>query len=129
MHSKVAYFGDHRALCQSKSDMASGTYGRRVNGLEIGAHLHDGSSLVVLDVSDPLGLVEGDVLGESLLLEVADGVVVGVGEEVLDGWVNVLDVVLEVVHQMTSVTLQTIPQELRVSPCGQERADASGDLP
>ena len=46
--------------------------------------LHDGAAFVVFDVAHPAGAVEGDFFGEALFFEVADGVVVGVGEEVLD---------------------------------------------
>ena len=61
---------------------------------DLGDHgaLHDGAAFVVFDVAHPDGLVEGDVFGEALLFEVADGVVVGVGEEVLD-WGGGLHVV------------------------------------
>ena len=57
---EVADFGDHGAL-------------------------HDGAAFVVFDVAHPTGFVERDVFGEALFFEVADGVVVGVGEKVLDG--------------------------------------------
>ena len=47
--------------------------------------LHDGAAFVVFDVAHPAGFFEGDFFGEALFFEVADGVVVGVGEKVLDG--------------------------------------------
>ena len=66
---------------------------------DLGYHgaLHDGAALVVFDVAHPAGFVKGDVFGEALLFEVADSVVVGVGEEVLD-WGGGLDVVFQVGH-------------------------------
>ena len=69
-------------------------------GLEIAdlghhAALHDGAAFVVLDVAHPARFREGDLLGEALLLEVADRVVVGVGEEVHDV-AGGFDVVLQV---------------------------------
>ena len=53
---------------------------------DLGDHgaLHDGAAFIVFDVAHPDGLVEGDVFGEALLFEVANSVVVGIGEEVLD---------------------------------------------
>ena len=57
--------------------------------------LHNGTALVVLDIAHPTRLFERDFLGEALLLEVADGVVVRVGEKVHD-LRSGLDVVFEV---------------------------------
>lgn len=53
---------------------------------DFGQHgaLHYGAALVVLDVAHPDGLFERDFFGEALLFEVADRVVIGVGEEVHD---------------------------------------------
>lgn len=64
--------------------------------------LHDGAAFVILDVAHPAGLLESDFFGEALLFEVADGVVVGVCEEVLD-WGRSFDVVFEVGHEMRPV--------------------------
>ena len=70
--------------------------------------LHDGASLVVLDVAHPQVLVQRDVLREALLAEVADGVVVGVGQEVLDlGGVR-FDEVFEVRHQVCAVAFDLL---------------------
>ena len=70
--------------------------------------LHDGAPFVVLDVAHPQRLVEADVLGEALLLEVADGVVVRVGEEVLDLGRVGLDKVLEVGHHVRAVAFDLL---------------------
>ena len=53
---------------------------------DLGDHgtLHYGATLVVLDVAHPLRFIERDLFGEALFFEVTDGVVVGVGQEVLD---------------------------------------------
>lgn len=69
--------------------------------------LHDGAAFVVFDVAHPGGLVERDFFGESLLFEVADGVVVSVSEEVLDGRGG-FDVVLEVGHEMRAVAFDLL---------------------
>ena len=42
----------------------------------------------------------------NLFLEVSNSVVIGVGEEVGDGRESFLDVILEMVHQMRSITLK-----------------------
>ena len=69
--------------------------------------LHDGAAFVVFDVAHPAGFVEGDFFGEALLFEVADGVVVGVGEEVLDGRGG-FDVVFEVRHHVCAVAFDLL---------------------
>ncbi len=65
---EVADFGDHRTL-------------------------HDGTAFVILDIAHPARLFEGDFLGKSLLLEIANGVIIGIGEEMLDGGGG-LDIIL-----------------------------------
>ena len=66
MDAEVADLWDHRALMtgQLRSVRAhwQGKEGR------IRADLHDRAALIVLDVADPLGLVERDVLGEALFV-------------------------------------------------------------
>ena len=76
---------------------------------DLGDHaaLHDSAALVVLDVSHPTALLESDLLGEALLLEVANGVVVGVGQEVHDVGGG-LDVVLQMRHEMGAVALDLL---------------------
>lgn len=69
--------------------------------------LHDGAAFVVFDVAHPGGLVERDFFGEALLFEVADGVVVGVGEEMLDGGSG-FDIVFEVGHEMRAVAFDLL---------------------
>lgn len=59
--------------------------------------LHDGAAFVVFDVAHPARAVQGDFFGEALFFKVADCVVVGVGEEVLDGRSG-FDVVFQVRH-------------------------------
>lgn len=54
--------------------------------------LHDCAAFVVFDVAHPAWFLERDFFGEALLFEVADGVVVGVGEEMLD-WGGGFDVI------------------------------------
>ena len=70
--------------------------------------LHDGTSLVVFDVAHPEVLVERDVLREALLAEIADGVVVGVGQEVLDFGGVRFDEVFEVRHQVCAVAFDLL---------------------
>lgn len=41
--------------------------------------LHDGAAFVVLDITHPDLLVQGDLLGEALLFEITNGIVIGVG--------------------------------------------------
>ncbi len=59
------------------------------SGLEIadlGDHgtLHDGATLVVLDEAHPARFLERDLLGETLLLKVANGVIVGIRQKMHD---------------------------------------------
>ena len=61
--------------------------------------MHERSTFVILDVTHPDWFVEVNFLGEALLLEVANRVVVGVSEEVGDGRGS-LDVVFQMIHQM-----------------------------
>ena len=67
--------------------------------------LHDGSTFVIFDVASPNGAIQLDFFRESLLLEVTDGVVVCVCEEMCHGRVCFLDVGFEVIHQHTTVSL------------------------
>lgn len=69
--------------------------------------LHDGSTLVILDISHPDFLVQGDFLCEPLFLEVTDGVVVGIRQEVHDV-ARGLDVVLEMGHEMGTVAFDLL---------------------
>mmetsp|Transcript_27297 Transcript_27297/g.56916 ORF Transcript_27297/g.56916 Transcript_27297/m.56916 type:complete len:397 (+) Transcript_27297:95-1285(+) len=68
--------------------------------------LHDGPAVVILDESLIPSLGHLHCLGESLLLEVPDGVIVGVRYEVLDSLGN--RVHLEQVHQFGSVALHLL---------------------
>jgi len=81
-------------------------------GLEVadlGHHgaLHDGAAFVIFDVAHPPRLLERDLLGEALLFEVADRVIVGVGEEVHDIRGR-LDVVFQVRHQVRAVAFHLL---------------------
>ena len=69
--------------------------------------LHDGATLVVFDVAHPAGFLERDVFGEALLFEVADGVIVGVSEEMLDGGGG-FDVVFQMGHQMGAIAFDLL---------------------
>lgn len=69
--------------------------------------MHDGTAFVILDVAHPARLFEGDFLGKSLLLEIPNGVIIGVGEKMLDGGGG-LDIILQVGHQMSPVALNLL---------------------
>lgn len=66
---------------------------------DLGQHraLHDGSAFVVLDVSHPPRFLQGNLLCKALFFEIADGVVVGICEEMHDIGCG-FDVVLEMRH-------------------------------
>ena len=68
--------------------------------------LHHGRPAVVLDVAFPARLRHLQVLREALLTEVLDGVVVGVGHEVLDA--DRLGMRLEPIHESRSVPLDLL---------------------
>ena len=61
--------------------------------------LHDGSTLVILDEAHPFDSIQRDLLSEALLFEVADGVVVGVGQEVFHIRGR-FDIVLRIVREL-----------------------------
>ena len=61
-----------------------------VNDLGVELATHQGRALVVLDVALIDGLRKLDVLAEALLLEVADGKLVGEGQEMQDSVANVI---------------------------------------
>ncbi len=61
-----------------------------VNDLRVELATHQGRALVVLDVALIDGLRKLDVLAEALLLEVADGELVGEGQEMKDSVANVI---------------------------------------
>ncbi len=67
------------------------------------AALHQRTTFVVLDVTHPDRSIETDLLRETLLLEVANGVVIGVREEVHHGRRR-FHVILEMVHQMRTIS-------------------------
>lgn len=76
---------------------------------DLGDHgaLHDCAALIVFDVPHPTRFLECDLFGETLLLEVADGVIVGVGKEMLDrrGGFNV---VFKMGHEMRAVAFDLL---------------------
>ena len=76
---------------------------------DLGHHgaLHDGTALVVFDVAHPAGFVEGNFLGKALFFEVPDGIVIGIGEEVLDGG-GCFDVVLQVGHEVSAIAFNLL---------------------
>lgn len=51
---------------------------------DLGEHgtLHERATLVILNVAHPDRFIECNLLGEALLLEVSNGIVIGVGKEV-----------------------------------------------
>lgn len=67
--------------------------------------LHDRPAFVVLDIADPAFSRQSDLLGEALLFEVSHGIIIRIGEEMIDRRVSFPDVILERVHQMRAVTL------------------------
>ena len=81
----------------------------RLEVADLGHHaaLHDGATFVIFDVAHPARFREGDLLCEALLLEVADRVVVGVGEEVHDVACS-FHVVFQVGHEVCAVTLDLL---------------------
>ena len=56
----------------------------RLEVANLGHHgaLHDCSALIILDESHPARFLERDLLGEALFLEIANGIIVGVRQEV-----------------------------------------------
>ena len=81
----------------------------RLEIADFGEHaaLHDCSSLVIFDVTHPARPLQCDLLGEALLLEVADSIVVGVGQEVHDVRGS-LDVIFQVRHEVCAVTFDLL---------------------
>ena len=67
--------------------------------------LHDRPTLIILDIPNPPLSIEADLLREALLLEVSDGIIVGVCKEMIDHWVGFADVIFEGVHQVGTVPL------------------------
>ena len=68
--------------------------------------LHDRPTFVILYIPDPALAIKGDLFGETLLLEVSDGVVVCISKEVVDRWARFPDIVFERVHEMRSISLE-----------------------
>jgi hypothetical protein len=69
--------------------------------------LHDGSALVIFDVSHPNVLGEGNFLGKSLFLKITNRIVVGIRQEVHDIACG-LYVVFQVGHEMRTVSLDLL---------------------
>lgn len=69
--------------------------------------LHNGSALVIFNVSHPDVLGKSDFLGKTLLFEITNRIVVGIREEVHDIACG-LYVVLQVGHEMRTVTLDLL---------------------
>ncbi len=69
--------------------------------------LHNRAALIVLDVTHPARFLECDLFGETLLFEVADGVIIGVGKEMLDRRGG-FDVVFKMGHKMRAVALNLL---------------------
>ena len=98
--------------------------GLEVSDLWYHATMHDGPSFVVFDVTDPSFSIEIDLLGETLFLEVSNGVVVGIGEEVVDRRMSLSDVILERVHEVRTVALNV---GLSSHPVGPEKVQLTFD--
>lgn len=84
--------------------------------------MHDCAAFVVLDISSPHTAFERNLFRETLLFEVADGIVVGVGEEVHTRGI-LFNIILKVVHKMRTVTLRASGKYQQASD---ERADKNG---
>lgn len=89
--------------------------------------VHQRSAFVFLNIAGIDMTCHLNVLGESLLLEVPNGKLIGIGQEVLDP--SLCAVVLQVVHQMGTVALDLLAagdgaeHNLGKSLCG-ERTEA-----
>ena len=59
--------------------------------------LHDGSTFVIFDIAHPARLFKSNFFSKSLLLEISDGVIIRISEEMLNGRSS-FDIVLEVGH-------------------------------
>jgi len=64
--------------------------------------LHHGRARVIFDITFPSGLRHLEVLGEALLSEVLDGVIIRIGHEILKA--NCLGVGFQTVHESCTVT-------------------------
>ena len=76
---------------------------------DLGQHgaLHDGAAFVILDVAHPARFLQRNVLCEALLFEVADRVVVCVGEE-MHYVRGCFDVVFEMRHHVRTVAFDLL---------------------
>jgi hypothetical protein len=97
-----ANFGVHRSLLFEQ-------HAARLEVSDLRQHrtLHDCSAFVIFDVSHPLRLVQCDLLRETLLLKIANSVIIGIGEEVHD-IAGGFDVVFQVAHKMRSVSFDLL---------------------
>ncbi len=69
--------------------------------------MHDRAAFVIFDIAHPARFLQSDIFGEALLFEVANGVVVGVSEEMLD-WGGGFDIIFEVGHEMGAVAFDLL---------------------
>lgn len=69
--------------------------------------LHDGTALVILDITHPDGPIQGNFLSKTLFLKVPDGIVIRVCEEVHHVRGS-FDVVLEMGHEMGAIAFDLL---------------------
>lgn len=83
------------------------TTGFEIPNLRDHGTLHDCAAFIILDVPHPARFLKCDLFGETLLFEIADGVVIGVGKEMLD-WRCGFDIVFEMGHEMRAVAFNLL---------------------
>lgn len=69
--------------------------------------LHDGATLVIFDIAHPDRLLERDLLCKTLLLEIANSIIVGIGQKVHHG-TSGFDIVFEMGHKVCTVALDLL---------------------
>lgn len=69
--------------------------------------LHDGAAFIIFDVAHPAWFLQCNLFCEALLFEIANGVVVGIGQEMFDGRRG-FDVIFQVRHQMSAVAFHLL---------------------
>lgn len=69
--------------------------------------LHYCAAFVIFDVAHPPRFFEGDIFCEPLLLKVSNSIIIGIGQKMLN-WRGCFDVIFQVGHQMSTVTLDLL---------------------
>ena len=62
--------------------------------------LHDGSTFVIFDISDPSLSVERNLFRESLFSEISNGVIIRISKEIIDSRMSGADMIFERVHEV-----------------------------